>query len=115
MKQYAESMQFEKAEMIRKKIEHLENYQAKSVVVSKHVTNADVFTIIKEGDTAYVNYLMVSNGTIVQTHTTEVETHLEETTEEVLPLVISQLRTRFNSLATEIIIPFVIEYPKKGS
>jgi excinuclease ABC subunit C len=114
MKQYAESMQFEKAEMIRKKIEHVENYQAKSVVVSRHVTNADVFTIIKDGDTAYVNYLMVSNGTIVQTHITEVETHLEETIEEVLPTVVSQLRTRFNSLSNEIIVPFGIDYPEPG-
>src|SRR6266480_835944 len=98
MREYAESMQFEKAELIRKKITHLENYQAKSVVVSRHVTNADVFTIIKDGDSAFVNYLMVNNGTIVQTHTTEVETHLEEGMEEVLPLVIAQVRTRFNSL-----------------
>ena len=114
MKHYAEAMRFEKAELIRKKIEHLENYQAKSVVVSRHVSNADVFNIIKDGDTAYVNYLMVSNGTIVQTHTSEVETHLEETVEEVLPQVIAQLRNRFNSLAVEIIVPFGIDYPEEG-
>jgi excinuclease ABC subunit C len=114
MKHYAESMQFEKAEQIRKKIEHLENYQARSVVVSQHVTQADVFTIIKEGDTAFVNYLMVANGTIVQTHTSEVETHLEETVEEVLPLVIAQMRSRFNSPSVEIIVPFMIDYPEEG-
>jgi excinuclease ABC subunit C len=115
MKQYAETMQFEKAELLRKKLEHLENYQARSVVVSKHVTHADVFTIIKDGETAFVNYLMVSNGTIVQTHTSEVETHLEETVEEVLPLVIAQLRSRFNSPSVEIIVPFVIDYPEEGT
>jgi excinuclease ABC subunit C len=114
MKQYAEGMQFERAEVIRKKIEHLENYQSKSVIVSRHVTNADVFNIIKDGDTAYVNYLMVSNGTIVQTHTSEVETHLEETVEEVLPQAIAQLRNRFNSVSIEIIVPFAIEYPEEG-
>ena len=114
MKEYAEEMKFEKAELIRKKIDHLESYQARSVVVSKHVTYADVFTIIKDGDTAYVNYLMVSNGIIVQTHTSEVETHLEETVEEVLPLVIAQLRNRFNSPAIEIIVPFAIDYPEEG-
>jgi excinuclease ABC subunit C len=114
MKQYAESMQFEKAELVRKKIDHLENYQARSVVVSRHVTHADVFTIIKDGDTAFVNYLMVSNGTIVQTHTSEVETHLEETVEEVLPQVIAQLRNRFNSPSVEIIVPFPIEFPQEG-
>ncbi len=114
MKQYAEGMQFEKAELIHKKIQHVENYQSKSVVVSSHVTNADVFTIEKDGEGAYVNYLMVYNGTIVQTHTTEVETHLEESAEEVLPQVIAQLRSRFNSLASEIIIPFEIDYPEEG-
>jgi len=114
MKQYVESMQFEKAELIRKKIEHLEHYQARSVVVSRHVTNADVFTIIKDGDTAFVNYLMVSNGTIVQTHTSEVVTHLEETVEEVLPLVIAQIRNRFDSTSVEIIVPFSIDYPEEG-
>lgn len=114
MKEYAENLQFEKAEQLRKKIEHMENYQARSVIVSRHVTNADVFTIIKDGDAAYINYLMVSNGTIVQTHTIQVETHLEETVEEVLPFAIAQLRSTFNSLATEIVVPFQIEYPEEG-
>ncbi|HYF33466.1 MAG TPA: excinuclease ABC subunit UvrC [Chitinophagaceae bacterium] len=114
MKEYAEDLRFEKAEMLRKKIEHLENYQARSVIVSRHVTNADVFTIIKEGDAAYVNYLMVSNGTIVQTHTTQVQTHLEETAEEVLQFAIASIRSTFNSISTEIIIPFTIEYPEEG-
>lgn len=114
MKEYAENLQFEKAEQIRRKIEHLENYQARSVIVSRHVTNADVFSIIKEGDAAYINYLMVSNGTIVQTHTIQVETHLEETVEEVLPFAIARLRSTFNSLATEIIVPFQVDYPEEG-
>ncbi|HEX6180494.1 MAG TPA: excinuclease ABC subunit UvrC, partial [Chitinophagaceae bacterium] len=114
MKEYAEALKFEKAEQLRKKIEHLENYQARSVIVSRHVTNADVFTIIKEGDAAYINYLMVSNGTIVQTHTTQVETHLEETDEEVLEFAVARLRSTFNSLSTEIILPFSIEYPEEG-
>src|SRR6201985_2623638 len=85
MRVLAEKMNFEKAEIIRKKIEHLENYESKSVIVSRHLSHADVFSIARDGDFAYINYLMVENGTIVQTHTTEVETHLEETEEEVLP------------------------------
>ena len=97
----------------RKKIEHLENYQERSVIVSKHLTNLDVFSILKEGDTAYVNYLMVYNGTIVQTHTVQVETKLEENEEEVLPLAILQLRETFNSLASEIIVPFEIDFALK--
>jgi excinuclease ABC subunit C len=114
MKEHAENLRFEKAELLRKKIEHLENYQARSVIVSRHVTNADVFSIIKDGDCAYINFLMVSNGTIVQTHTIQVETHLEETMEEVLPFAIARIRATFNSLASEIIAPFEIEYPEEG-
>ncbi|WP_026751004.1 excinuclease ABC subunit UvrC [Sediminibacterium sp. C3] len=111
MQQHALNLEFEKAEMIRKKIEHLENYQASSVVVSKHLTNLDVFSIAKEDNKAYVNYLMVQNGTIVQTHSVPIETKLEETEEEVLVWVIGELRNTFNSMAKEVIVPFPIEYP----
>ncbi len=111
MQQYAADLDFEKAESIKKKIESLENYQSKSVVVSKYLTNLDVFSILKDGDKAYVNYLMVQNGTIVQTHTVPVETKLEETEEELLILVIGNLRTLFNSTSKEIVVPFLIEYP----
>ncbi len=114
MKDSAAQMKFEKAEILRKKIEHLENYQARSVIVSRHVSNADVFTIAIDEDTAYVNYLMVENGTIVQTHTIQVETHLQEPSEEVLAQTIAQLRETFNSKASEIIVPFRIEYPQAG-
>jgi excinuclease ABC subunit C len=114
MAQCAMDLRFEKAELIRKKIEHLENYQAKSVVVSKHLSNLDVFSILKDGDTAYVNYLIVNNGSIVQTHTVRIETKLEETEEEVLPLAIIQMRETFNSLANEIIVPFEIDFQIEG-
>jgi len=111
MQQYAMALEFEKAEMIRKKIDHLENYQSSSVVVSKHLTNIDVFSIAKDDNKAYVNYLMVQNGTIVQTHSVPIETKLEETEEEVLVWVIGELRNTFNSMAKELIVPFPIEYP----
>ncbi len=114
MKEVAADMQFEKAEILRKKIEHLENYQARSVIVNKHIGLADVFSIFRDQDTAFVNYLMVENGTIVQTHTTEAETHLEETNEEILVFTIAQLRDTFNSRAPEIIVPFPIEFPQEG-
>jgi len=110
MMEHAINMNFEKAEMVRKKIEHLENYQERSVIVNKHLSNLDVFSIIKDGDTAYVNYLMVLNGAIVQTHTVRIETKLEETEEEVLPLAILQLRETFNSNASEMIVPFEIDF-----
>lgn len=111
MQRQAANLAFEKAEAIRKKIEHLENYRSKSVIVSSHLSNIDVFSIIKEGDAAYVNYLMVQNGTIVQTHTVPLETKLEEPEEEVLSFAIANLRSRFNSLASELIVPFPILYP----
>jgi excinuclease ABC subunit C len=111
MQAQAEQLLFEKAEATRKKIEHLETYQARSVIVSKHLSNIDVFSVLKEDDAAYVNYLMVQNGTIVQTHTVPLETKLEETEEEVLSFAIANLRSRFNSLAAEILVPFPISYP----
>ncbi len=114
MKGFAENLQFEKAELLRKKIDHLENYSARSVVVSRHLTNMDVFSILKDGDCAYVNYLMVQNGAIIQTHTTQLETHLEERPEEVLAFAVAQIRTTFNSLSSEVVVPFQIEYPEEG-
>ncbi|MEJ7828462.1 MAG: excinuclease ABC subunit UvrC, partial [Segetibacter sp.] len=114
MAHHAMEMKFEKAELTRKKIEHLENYQARSIVVSKHISNVDVFSVLKDNDTAYINYLMVNNGTIVQTHTVQVKTKLEETEEEVLPLAIIRLRENFNSMANEIIVPFEIDFQIAG-
>jgi len=114
MRELAEKMDFEKAEIVRKKLEHLETYEARSVIVSRHLSHADVFSILRDGDHAYINYLMVENGTIVQTHTTEVETHLEESDEEVLAFAVAQLRETFNSQAREIILPFPLEYPEEG-
>ena len=113
MQQHVESMEFEKAEFIRKKIEHLQNYQSRSRVVNEHIGNIDVFSILKEGDCAYVNYLMVSNGTIVLTKTITLEQKLDETPEEVLLFSIAQLRSTFNSESKEIIVPFEIIYPEQ--
>ena len=114
MKDYAGLLEFEKADMVRKKIEHLEKYQANSVVVSRQLTNADVFSLLRDGNDAYVNYLMVQNGTIIQTHTSKLEIPLEETDEDILAFAVAQLRSSFNSHATEIVVPFHIEYPEAG-
>ncbi len=114
MTELSENLEFEKAAQLKKKLEYLENYQAKSVIVSKQLTNLDVFSILKEEDIAYVNYLMVQNGTIVQTHTVELQPKLDETDEEVLSFAVLNLRETFNSLANEIIVPFAIEYPEEN-
>jgi excinuclease ABC subunit C len=114
MKNAAGSMAFEKAELIRKKIDHLENYEARSVIVNKHIVQADVFSIFRDNEVAFINYLMVENGTIVQTHTTEAKPQLEETDEEILAFSIAQLRDRFNSSAPEIILAFPIDFPQES-
>lgn len=113
MQQHVEKMEFEKAALIQKKIEHLQNYQSRSQVVNANVGNVDVFSILKDGDCAYVNYLMVNNGTIVITNTITMEQKLDETPEEVLLFSIAQLRSTFNSEAKEIIVPFEIIYPQQ--
>jgi excinuclease ABC subunit C len=115
MKSLASQLAFEKAELTRKKIEYLENYQARSVVADVKAGDIDVFSIIKDRDIAFVNYLMVRNGTIVQTQTNKVETHLDETQEEILGFSIAQLRSTFDSDAPEIVVPFPIEYPEKDA
>src|SRR5215510_2547504 len=110
MKAHADRMEFEKAELVRKKVDFIENYQSKSVVVTPKLGDVDVFSVVKENDSAYVSYLMVQNGTITQTKTLKVETHLDETAEEILSFSIAQLRTTFTSQAKEIILPFSILY-----
>ncbi len=114
MKAYVGELQFEKAEWIRKKIEHLEEYRAKSVIVNSRFINIDVFSLLRDGEAAYVNYLMVQNGTIVQTHTIPLQPKLDETDTEILSLAVVYLRTTFNSLSKEIIVPFEIDYPEEG-
>jgi excinuclease ABC subunit C len=114
MKKHAGNLEFEKAEAARKKIQYLENYQSRSVVVSTTLHNLDVFSIQKESDIAYVAFLMVVDGAIIQTKTTRVETHLDETLEETLAASIARMRTTFNSEAKEIVVPFELEYDEPG-
>ena len=110
MQAHAEDLDFEKAAYLKNKIELLQTYQEKSVVVGKHFSNLDVFSIIKDGKLAYVNYLMVQNGSIIQTHTVPLEGKLDEPEDELLCFAIERIRADFNSLSTEIIVPYPIEY-----
>jgi len=114
MKAAAEQLAFEKAAAIKKKIDHLEQYEARSVIVSNRHINADVFAVMLEDNQAFVTYLMVQNGTIVQTDSSQWETHLGETIEEVLSFAIAQIRSTFNSTSAEIVVPFPIEYEEAG-
>jgi excinuclease ABC subunit C len=113
MKEYVAELAFEKAAIIQKKLEHLETYKAKSVIVSHQLGDLDVFSIYKDGELAYVNYLMVREGTIVQTHTQRLKPNLDEEESEVLAYAIGRIRDNFNSLSREIVVPFEIEYPEK--
>lgn len=112
MKKLAAELAFEKASLVKKKIEFLENYQSRSIVANTKTGSIDVFSILKEKEIAYVNYLMVRNGAIIQTQTNKVETHLDEEPEEILSFSVAQLRDTFNSDAAEIIVPFNIDYPQ---
>ncbi|MDE3124027.1 MAG: excinuclease ABC subunit UvrC, partial [Bacteroidota bacterium] len=114
MQNHASNLAFEKAAMVKNKMNFLEDYQAKSVIVSTHLNNIDVFSIEKEGNVAFINYLMINHGTIVQTHTRKVEIQLDESEAELLPLIILDIRKTFNSFANEIVVPFEIVYPESG-
>jgi excinuclease ABC subunit C len=112
MLHHAEQMEFEQAEIMRKKIENLQDYQSKSTIVNTRVGHLDVFTILSEGNFAYVNYLRVLHGTISDTKTITLEKQLEESDAEVLAFAIAHLRETFQSLTREIVVPIEIEYPE---
>lgn len=112
MKNNASSLNYEKAALVKQKIAFLESYESRSVVANAKSINVDVFTFQQEKETGFVNYLMVRNGAIIQTHTTIVKSQLDESPEEILSFTIARLRTTFNSDATEIVVPFKIEYPQ---
>jgi len=109
MQALVQNMEFEKAEIIKKKLEYLQEYKSKSAIVNERMGTVDVFSIIEEGETAYVNYLSVNNGAIVLTKTVILTKKLDETAGEVLTLAVAQLRETFNSEAKEIITPIPIE------
>ncbi|MFC4262495.1 excinuclease ABC subunit UvrC [Ferruginibacter yonginensis] len=110
IKEHVALLEFEKAAIYQHKIDHLQLYQAKSTVVNTNTGTVDVFSILEEGNVAYVNYLAVNNGSIIQTKTITLQKKLEETAEEVLAFAIAQLRQVFESEASEIIVPFAIDY-----
>ena len=113
MQEHVNLLEFEKAAILKHKIEHLKNYQARSTVVNTRMGTVDVFSILEDGDIAYVNYLAINAGTIVQTKTILLEKQLEETAAEVLIFAIAQIRESFNSITNEIIVPFAIDFPQQ--
>src|ERR1700710_3143116 len=103
------SMNFELAHRLKRKFELLENYQSKSTVVNSSITDVDVFNIASDEKYAFVNYLKVMNGTIIQTQTIELKKRLDESNEELLTLAIIEFRSRYNSDSKEVIVPFDID------
>src|SRR3982751_1501444 len=102
-------LNFELAHRLKRKFDLLEKYQSKSTVVNSSITDVDVFNIASDEKYAFVNFLKVMNGTIIQTQTIELKKRLDESDEELLTLAISEFRSRYNSTSKEIIIPFKID------
>lgn len=109
MAELAAQLKFEEAQQLKEKYLLLEKYRAKSVIVSTTIHNVDVFSYEENDNDAYVNYLHVRNGSIVQSYTIEYRKRLDESREEILSLAIAELRSRFKSQSREIIVPFLPE------
>jgi excinuclease ABC subunit C len=106
--QLAETMQFELAQEVKERLDALESYQARSTVVSASITKVDVFAFRSDDKAAYVSFFRVVDGAIIQGHTIELRKKIEETNEDLLEMAIVELRERFQSNSTEIILPFAI-------
>lgn len=111
MKKLAEELRFEEAEVLKQRLLTLQNFNAKSEVVNYHMDNIDVFSIEEDEEhkSAFINFMHVKNGCINQSFTFEYKRRLDETSEELLTLGISEMRERFGSKAKEIIVPFHVE------
>jgi excinuclease ABC subunit C len=106
MQDYAARLEFEEAQKIKEKIDLLANYQAKSTIINPKISNVSVFSIISDESYGYANFFNITNGSIVQSHTTEIKKKLAETDEEILTLFIIEMRQRFNLTSREIYVPF---------
>jgi len=115
MKEHASGYEYEKANYIKEKIKLIEKYQNRSTVVSPTIKNVDVFSIKNDPDNAYVNYLRVINGAIVQTHSLQLKKKMDEDEKNLLSLAITNLRQNFESNAPETIVPFKLDYNLKNT
>jgi excinuclease ABC subunit C len=114
MMHLADHLQFEAAELLKEKYRILENYSAKSVVVSPTFHNLDVFSYDESGTSVFINFLHIASGAVVQGYTIEYKVQLEEPKEQILGMGIIELRTRFESRAKEIIVPFIPDIELNG-
>jgi len=109
MQEYAERLEFETAQLLKEKIELIQNYQKRSTVVSPTIGNVDVFTVISDESFGYINFLRVNNGAIIQAHTSEIKKKLDETHEEILEKTIVEIFDRFGQHSKEILLPFDLD------
>ena len=109
MQLLAEKMEFEEAQKVKEKLNLLSNYQSKSTIVNPSINNVDVFSIISDESYGYVNFFKIANGSIIQSHTTEVKKKLDETDKRILELAAVEIRQRFNSTSKEVYVPFKID------
>jgi len=108
MKDFSTNLHFKDAQKIKEKIATLMNYQSKSMIVNSKINNVDVFSIVTDEAYGYVNYLQLSYGSIIRSHTLEIKKKLEETDEQILQISVIELRQRFQSQCKEIYVPFKI-------
>ncbi len=114
MKEFASHYKFEEANLIKNKLLILENYRSKSTIFSSSITNVDVFSIEEDDHSAYINFLKMVNGAIVQAHNLEIRKRLDETKAELLALGLAEIRQKLHSDSREIILPFPIDLELKN-
>ncbi len=109
MLKLSDKMEYEKAQLVKEKIEQLEHYQSKSSIVSPIINDVDVFAIASDKDYAFVNFFKVSSGAIIQAHSMEIKKKLDESDEELLTMAITEIRQRFHSTSKEAFVNISIE------
>lgn len=109
MIEFAQKQEFEKAQLLKEKIEILEKYQSKSTVINPKYTNMDVFSMVEDDSKYYVNYLRLVDGAVVQSHSVEIKAGVDEDKKKVLIHAILDLRERLYSNSKEVLIPFEID------
>ncbi|MBP8960572.1 MAG: excinuclease ABC subunit C [Bacteroidales bacterium] len=107
MNSYSKELRFEEAQKVKEKIELLSKYKSKSAIVSSTIRNVDVFGYSEENGKAYISYLRVSNGAVIQTYTLEIVNRLNETKDNILGMGITEIRLKTESESKEIIVPFL--------
>lgn len=115
MMHFAEKMEFENAQMVKERLEILEDYQTHSMVVNAYIDDVDVFGIFSDESAAYVNYFKINNGSIVQSFTTEIKKVLEESDEEIMEEALVEIRQKFSSKSKEIYLPFHLSVEIPGA